>query len=590
MRTIRLALAQINPTVGDFEGNMEKVAQFTRQAVQKGCDIVAFPEMTLTGYPPEDLLLKPEFIEDNLHYLEKLLPLSKEITMIVGFVDRQDDIFNTAGVLHRGKLAGKYHKHYLPNYGVFDEDRYFQVGESLPVFRFQDTVIGVNICEDIWYPGGPTHDQSLYGNAEIIINISASPYVAGKAKNRFKMMSVRAEDNEVIVAYVNLVGGQDELVFDGNSFIISEVGELIAHAPAFEEALIVADLHPDNVFNRRLHDPRRRKDKLLSIPESPIEEIPLEPFKKTKPSTKSLLHAPIKAPFLEPPEEVYEALKLGLRDYVHKNRFQKVLIGISGGIDSALVATIAADALGNENVVGIAMPSEFTSESSKRDARQLAQNLGITFYEIPITRLYHTYLEELQPYFKDLPMDITEENIQARIRGNILMAFSNKFGWLVLATGNKSEISVGYCTLYGDMVGGFSVIKDVPKTMVYQLAAYRNRVAGKALIPESILQKAPSAELRPNQKDTDSLPPYDILDPIIEAYVEKDLSYEEILSQGFDESVVRRVIRMVDGNEYKRRQGAPGIKITYRAFGKDRRFPITNRYNPYEEYQNNKKS
>jgi len=587
MRTIRLALAQINPTVGDFENNVKKVEHFTKLAIQQECDIVAFPEMCLTGYPPEDLLLKPEFIDDNLKYLEKLLPLSKDITMIVGYVDRQDDIFNTAGVLHQGKLAGKYHKHYLPNYGVFDEDRYFQVGESLPVFKFRDTMIGVNICEDIWYPGGPTHDQSLYGNAEIIINISASPYVAGKAKNRFKMMSVRAEDNEVIVAYVNLLGGQDELVFDGNSFIISEVGELIAHAPAFEEALVVADLHPDNVFNRRLHDPRRRKDKLLSIPESPIELFELE-TRETAPKKRKPVQ-PVKAPFLEMIPEVYEALKLGLRDYVHKNRFQKVLIGISGGIDSALVATIATDALGKDNVVGVAMPSEFTSEASKTDARQLAENLGITFYEVPITRLYHTYLEELKPFFKDLPMDITEENIQARIRGNLLMAFSNKFGWLVLATGNKSEISVGYCTLYGDMVGGFSVIKDVPKTMVYQLARYRNQLGETPVIPESILKKAPSAELRPDQKDTDSLPPYEVLDPIIEAYVVKDLSYEEILSQGYDPQVVRRVIRMIDGNEYKRRQGAPGIKITYRAFGKDRRFPITNRYNPYEEYQNNKK-
>lgn len=584
MRRLRLALAQINPTVGDLEGNFKKIVEYVEKALDVQADIVAFPEMVIPGYPPEDLLLKPEFIDDNLDYLHQLLPYSKNITIIVGFVDRQDDIFNAAGVLHNGVLAGVYHKHFLPNYGVFDEDRYFQAGTELPVFLFQDVHLGINICEDIWYPGGPTRDQALYGNAEIVINISASPYVVGKGQNRFRMMAVRAEDNDVIVAYVNLVGGQDELVFDGNSFIISEEGDLIAHAPPFEETLIVADLHPDNVFNRRLHDPRRRKEKLFIPEDKIIRRIPLPPRSSgtlQKPTIET-----IQAPFPEKTAEVYEALKLGLRDYVQKNRFEKVILGISGGIDSALVATIAVDALGKENVVGVLMPSAFTSQQSLTDARELIKNLGIAHYEISITPLYKAFLEQLQPYFKDLPMDITEENLQARIRGNLLMALSNKFGWLVLSTGNKSEISVGYCTLYGDMVGGFSVIKDVPKMMVYELARYRNRVAGQNLIPESILTKPPSAELRPGQKDTDALPPYEVLDPIMQAYVERDLSYEEIISQGFDPKMVQKVIRLVDGNEYKRRQGAPGIKITHRAFGKDRRFPITNRYNPFEEYQN----
>ncbi len=588
MRRLRLALAQINPTVGDLEGNFKKIVAYVKKAAKLGADIVAFPEMVIPGYPPEDLLLKPEFIDDNLDYLQKLLPYSKDITIIVGFVDRQDDIFNAAGVLHRGVLAGVYHKHFLPNYGVFDEDRYFQAGTELPVFLFQDVRLGINICEDIWYPGGPTRDQALYGNAEIVINISASPYVVGKGENRFRMMAVRAEDNDVIVAYVNLVGGQDELVFDGNSFIISEEGDLIAHAPPFQESLIVADLHPDNVFNRRLHDPRRRKEKLFIPEDKIIRHIPL-PNRPTSGKSKPAIQT-LRAEFPEKTAEVYEALKLGLRDYVQKNRFHKVLLGISGGIDSALVATIAVDALGKDNVIGVLMPSEFTSRQSLKDARQLVQNLGVQHYEIPITPLYRAFLEQLQPYLKDLPMDITEENLQARIRGNLLMALSNKFGWLVLSTGNKSEISVGYCTLYGDMVGGFSVIKDVPKTLVYELARYRNRLAGRALIPESILSKPPSAELRPGQKDTDALPPYELLDPIVEAYVERDLSYEEIISQGFDPRTVQQVIRLVDGSEYKRRQGAPGIKITHRAFGKDRRFPITNRYNPFEEYQNGKRS
>lgn len=575
MRTIRLALAQMNSIVGDLEGNIKKSINFINEAIGKGVDVIAFPELSITGYPPEDLLLKPGFIEDNLKYLNKLLPYSRDITIITGFVDKKDDIFNSAAVLNNKKLASIYHKHFLPNYGVFDEDRYFQNGHEIPVYILNDINIGINICEDIWYPYGPTRDQALYGNAEIIINISASPYSIGKTRERLNMLMQRAIDNTVIVAYAGTVGGQDELVFDGNSVIISENGELIAKAPSFKEKLIIADLHPDNVFTTRLHDPRRRKEKLLVTKEKILQQINLSSTStlKKKPSIKQEIFN-----FPEKNEEIYEALKLGLQDYVRKNRFEKVVIGLSGGIDSALVGIIGSDALGPKNVIGIIMPSEFTSKQSLKDAHLVAKNLNILVQEIPIDKITEVYSKELKPHFRGKKKDITEENLQARIRGNLLMALSNKFGWLVLSTGNKSEVSVGYCTLYGDMVGGFSVIKDVPKQLVYELCHYRNKIAGKDLIPKSILTKAPSAELKPNQKDSDSIPPYEVLDPILKAYVEEDCSYEEIVSHGYKPEDVRKTINLVDGNEYKRRQGAPGIKITHRAFGKDRRFPITNRY------------
>lgn len=576
MRTLRLALAQINHVVGDLEGNYKKVVYYIEEAKKLGADLIAFPEMVITGYPPEDLLLKPEFIEDNLYYLHKLLGHTEGITAIVGFVDRENDIYNAAAVLTNQKIAGIYHKTFLPNYGVFDEDRYFQAGQEVQVFTLNDVCIGVNICEDIWYPGGPTRDQALYGGAEVIINISSSPYHYGKAIFRYQMLSTRAEDNDVIVAYVNTVGGQDELVFDGNSMVFSEEGDLLSKAPSFEEFLLTVTLHPDNVFSKRIHDPRRRKEKLTVPPEKMISKVNLDSLPKRK--EIQFKESGI-TEFLEMDEEVYKALQTGLRDYVRKNRFEKVVIGISGGIDSALVLAIAVDALGKDNVIGVSMPSQYTGKDSKSDARKLAKNFGITFFEVPIGNLYNVIMDELKPVFENRPADTTEENIQARIRGNLLMSISNKFGCLVLATGNKSEISVGYCTLYGDMAGGFSVIKDVPKTMVYELARYRNRISGSDVIPENILEKAPSAELKPDQKDTDSLPPYDKLDPILRAYVEQDLSLDEIISMGFDENTVARVIHLVDGNEYKRRQAAPGIKITHRAFGKDRRFPITNHFN-----------
>ncbi|MEJ2634172.1 MAG: NAD+ synthase [Calditrichia bacterium] len=577
MRIFRLALAQINNIVGDFEANYAKITKYIDEARANGADAIAFPELALTGYPPEDLLLKPGFIEENLTYLHKLLNHTNDITVIVGFVDRQDDIYNAAAILHKKKVAGIYHKNFLPNYGVFDEDRYFQAGQKTQVYLLNDVRIGVNICEDIWYPGGPTRDQALYGDAEVVINISSSPYHAGKAQDRFRMLSVRAEDNDAIVAYVNTVGGQDELVFDGNSMVLSEEGKLLAKAASFEETMMTIELHPDNVFNKRLHDPRRRKEKLFMPPEKRVEIIEMEPH---SPRDASKFKDSAVTDFMDMTAEVYKALEIGLRDYVQKNRFKKVVIGVSGGIDSALVSAIAVDALGRNNVVGVSMPSHYTTSHSKTDAQKLAENLGITFHEIPIKKLFQDFSAELKPIFKDLPEDSTEENIQARLRGNLLMALSNKFAWLVLATGNKSEVSVGYCTLYGDMVGGFSVIKDVPKTMVYELARFRNQLAGTDLIPANILKKAPSAELKPDQKDTDSLPPYDILDAILRAYVELDHSADEIISMGFEPQTVKKVISMVDGNEYKRRQAAPGIKITHRAFGKDRRFPITNHFNP----------
>ena len=575
MRSIRVALAQINSTVGDIKGNSRKIVEYVKAAANKGAEVIAFPELTLTGYPPEDLLLKPGFIEDNLEHLNKLIPHSKDITIVVGFVDKQDDIFNAAAILNNQKLAGIYHKHFLPNYGVFDEDRYFQNGKETPVYVLNDINIGISICEDIWYPYGAPRDQALYGNAEILINLSASPFSIGKTRQRLQMLKQRALDNTVIVAYVGTVGGQDELIFDGNSVIISEDGALIAKSPAFREHLLLADLHPDNVFTQRLHDPRRRKEKLFVPREKVVQLVQLS---KTRPSKKkpSIKHEIIKSQNSN--EEIYEALKLGLKDYVKKNHFEKVVLGLSGGIDSALVASIAVDALGSKNVIGIIMPSEFTTRQSTKDAHQLAKNLKIKIHEIWIDKIMNVYQQDLNPIFKKERRDITEENLQARIRGNLLMALSNKFGWLVLATGNKSEVSVGYCTLYGDMVGGFSVIKDVGKQLVYELSRFRNEIGGKAIIPKSILTKEPSAELKHNQKDSDTIPPYEVLDPILRAYVEEDRSFEEIVSQGFKPADVRKTIQLVDGNEYKRRQGAPGIKITLRAFGKDRRFPITNRY------------
>ncbi|MBI4824721.1 MAG: NAD+ synthase [Nitrospirae bacterium] len=573
MKTLRLALAQINPTVGDIEGNVKKILRYIKEAKDYSAEVVAFPELSVTGYPPEDLLLKPQFISDNLKGLDTIRENTEGIVVVMGFVDRKTDIYNAAGIISQKTLIDVYHKIYLPNYGVFDEQRYFQAGTRHTVYQVGDAIVGVNICEDIWYPEGPTRTQALMG-AEVIININASPYTMGKARFREQMLSTRASDSAVLVAYLNTVGGQDELVFDGESLVINEMGQTIAKGRQFEEELIVIDLDLDAVFMRRLHDPRRRQQ-VLSLEGNDIKTIPIPhvsaPVRKKR---KPLPQREIKV--MEPIEEVYNALVLGVSDYVRKNDFKGVLIGLSGGIDSAVVSAIAVDALGAENVTCLFMPSKYTSSESREDSYGLVKNLGIKIIEIPIDSILKSYLDTLSPEFKGLPSDVTEENIQARVRGNILMAFSNKFGMLVLTTGNKSEMSVGYATLYGDMAGGFAVIKDVPKTMVYELAKWLNRHA--VLIPERVLYKEPSAELKPDQKDTDTLPPYPVLDPILKAYIEEERSFEEILSMGCEEECARKVVSMIDRSEYKRRQSPPGIKITPKAFGKDRRFPITNKY------------
>lgn len=577
MDTLRVGLGQINVCVGDLRGNLKKILEYIESARSLGVDILCFPELAVTGYPPEDLLLKSSFIEDNLEVLDRIRAASDGLTLVVGFVDKKEDIYNAAAIIHNRDLVDIYHKRYLPNYGVFDENRYFQSGTRAPVYKLGDVTFGVNICEDIWYPGDPTREQAILGDAQVIINISSSPYYASKVRSREQMLSVRASDYSVVVVFCNLVGGQDELVFDGHSVVIGETGKVIARASGFREELLIADISPDRVFRSRLHDPRRRKEKYaLRVESREAQLITLAQSKSERDSRPQIIHRVEEFMCVE--EEVFRALVLGTRDYVMKNGFKKVLVGLSGGIDSSLVAAIAVEALGNENVIGVRMPSRYSSEGSIRDAEQLSKGLGIELLTIPIEKAFSAYLDMLSQVFIGKEHDVTEENIQTRIRGNILMALSNKFGWLVLTTGNKSEMGVGYCTLYGDMAGGFAVIKDVPKTLVYRIAEFYNKWKGKELIPKAVLEKPPSAELRPNQKDTDFIPPYDILDPILKAYVEDDLSVEEIIALGFDEDIVKRVIKMVDLNEYKRRQSPPGIKITVRAFGKDRRFPITNLY------------
>ncbi len=576
MHRLRVGIAQINTTVGDFTGNADKILKMIEESRSSGVDLLTFPELAICGYPPEDLLFKPKFISENLRTLEKVIKASPGITAIVGFVDSGDDIFNAAAIIHDGELVGVYHKIFLPNYGVFDEDRYFRAGTECSVWEIGDIKFGVNICEDIWYEAGPATTQA-YSGAEVIINISASPYHFGRGGIRERMISTRAADNVAVFVYNNLIGGQDELVFDGNSLIIDETGKLVAKGKQFEEDLIIADIDVESVFRTRLHDPRWRKELLLHEEQGwrQTEKIIISGtlYNTEKPDLPSR-----SIERLEKNAEVYHALVLGTHDYIRKNGFEKVLIGLSGGVDSSIVATIAVDALGNDNVIGVAMPSRYSSPGSESDAELLARNLGIEFLTIPIEKAFNTYLEMLEESFAGQEPNVAEENLQARIRGNILMALSNKFGWLVLTTGNKSETATGYSTLYGDMAGGFGIIKDVPKTIVYELCKYRNSVSDIEIIPESVIKKAPSAELRSNQKDIDSLPPYEILDPILTAYVEEDKSIEQIIALGIDEKYVRQAARLVDGSEYKRRQAPPGIKITPRAFGKDRRLPITNRF------------
>jgi NAD+ synthase (glutamine-hydrolysing) len=574
VRRLRIGLAQINTTVGDLRGNTDRIIDGLKSAREHYVDLVLFPELGIPGYPPEDLLLKPSFIEANRACLEELLPHTRGLTAVVGFVDVDSDIYNAAAVLHDGQLAGVYHKALLPNYAVFDEVRYFKAGEGFPLFELDGIVFGVSVCEDIWYPVGPPERQAAAG-AELLVNISASPYHMGKIHERERMLATRAADNVAVVAFCNQVGGQDELVFDGSSVIIDERGQVVARGQAFAEDFVVADVDMRSVFRQRLHDPRRRKGELAHLYR--LDKVRRLHLSHTASHVDRPLVTPVVSPLPDHLHEVYQALLLGTRDYVQKNGFQTVVVGLSGGIDSSLVATIAADALGAENVVGVSMPSRYSSDHSLEDAEALTEALGIRYVRVGIERAFQAYLEILSEAFSDTQTGVAEENLQARARGNVLMALSNKFGWLVLTTGNKSELAVGYATLYGDMAGGFAVIKDVPKTLVYELAAHRNRVIGPA-IPERVLNKAPSAELRPNQKDSDSLPEYADLDPILHAYVEEDRGFREMVALGFDEATVRQVIRLVDRNEYKRRQAPPGVRITGRAFGKDRRLPITNKY------------
>ena len=577
-RTVRIALAQVNSVVGDLPGNAQRVIEFIGHAREMGAELVAFPELVLTGYPPEDLLLRPEFIDQNMAALEEVTRATRGITAIVGFAQRAEDVYNAAAIAHDGQVVGVYHKSHLPNYSVFDEVRYFRPGRNPFVVKRGALTFGVNICEDIWLPSN-MNQLAVYGDADLVINLSSSPFHMGKSVARDRMLATRAQDAVSIVAFVNSVGGQDELVFDGNSRVFGPRGETLALAKSFEEDLVVLDIDLNEVFSARLKDPRSREAQ-REEPSEPIPTVELSPV--AEPARPPLQSRKVQTPAGE--AEVYEALIVGTRDYVRKNRFERVVLGASGGIDSALTASVAVDALGPENVTAVFMPSPFTTPESEEDAIALATNLGIRLVTLPIGAEMEAYKKTLRPVFEGRPEDVTEENIQSRIRGNLLMALSNKFGWLVLTTGNKSEYATGYTTLYGDMAGGFAVLKDVQKTLVYELARYRNVRAGRAAwIPDRTIKRPPTAELRSGQLDTDVLPPYDVLDPILRAYVEEDWEVDRIVAMGHDRDLVQRIIRMVDRAEYKRRQAPPGIRITPRALGKDRRLPITNRHQAWRD-------
>ena len=588
MRSLRIAMAQINPTVGDIVGNTRLIQTWIKEARRAKADLVAFPELAITGYPPEDLLFKPRFIEDTHRALKAVAAEARGVVVVVGYVGQgatavsasdassfplsgRHELYNEAALLSDRRILATYRKRHLPNYGVFDESRYFHPGSRLPLLVLNGATIGVNICEDIWFSDGPTRAQAAAG-AEVIVNINASPFHVGKGRMREQVLATRARENRVIVTYTNTVGGQDELVFDGCSMIVDQAGEIVGRGKAFDQDLIVADLDVAAVGRARLAQGRKK-------PLPPRVAALIDRVDVRLPARKS---QSVVVPDLEPPlgrlDEAYRALVLGVQDYVRKNGFKRVVIGLSGGVDSAITAVIAVDALGAENVLGVFMPSPYTSRASREDVADLASRLHIQVDTLSITATFKSYLRALSRSFKGRRPDTTEENLQARIRGNLLMAYSNKFGHLVLTTGNKSEMSVGYATLYGDMAGGFAVIKDVPKTMVYELSYMRNQVGPAPVIPKRVLERAPTAELRPDQKDEDSLPPYAILDPILKAYVEEDRALEDIAAMGFDRETVARVIALVDRSEYKRRQAPLGIKITHRAFGKDRRMPITNGY------------
>lgn len=572
-RPFRLALAQINPAVGDIGGNVRLIIDSIREAEKKGPDVVVFPELAVTGYPPEDLLLKPRFVGDSEKALARIAPHTKRTAVILGLISRGQNsrLYNSAAIFSGGELTDLYHKIHLPNYGVFDEVRYFSPGNRIPVYEYRGVRLGVTICEDIWFEEGPAKAQAEAG-AEIIININASPYHMGKAGQRKKHLYNISRKSQVCIAYLNTVGGQDELVFDGGSIVVDHGGRTLLSAPQFEQGIFLVDVDVGALRKARLRKNRGKPGEDWCRP----IKLPSRPSAGKRPRLSR-----VSSKAMGTYREVYDALVLGTRDYVEKNGFKEVLIALSGGIDSSLVASVAVDALGPARVHGIFLPSCYTSGDSRKDAYGLARNLDISIHEISITPLFEGYLKALKPHFRANKPDTTEENLQARIRGNLVMAMSNKFGWLVLTTGNKSEMSVGYATLYGDMAGGFAVIKDVPKTLVYELCGWRNRKAHRRWIPNNVLKKPPSAELRPDQRDTDSLPPYEVLDPILEAYVEEDCSLDEIIDSGCNRECASKVIRMIDLSEYKRRQAPPGIKITPRAFGRDRRYPITNRYRNY---------
>jgi NAD+ synthase (glutamine-hydrolysing) len=570
---LRIALAQINPTVGDLKGNAELIIEQARQARAAGAALVAFPELAICGYPPEDLVLKDYFLGDCQETLLSVAAACSDIVALVGVPLKEDGaVYNAAAILAGGEVVGRYRKVWLPNYAVFDEKRYFAPGDRVALLEMGGVKLGISICEDIWEKNGPGEAAATAGGATVVMNLSMSPYHVGKGVQREAMLSERARTTGAYVCYVNGVGGQDELIFDGQSLAFDPRGEMIGRAVQFKEELMVFDVDPQ--VAKAARGSRLGDSSLSAEPPWPVEVYSLE---TAVPSS-----SPVPAPLCETlsaEAEVYEALCLGVRDYAGKNGFRAVVMGISGGIDSALTACIAKDALGGDKVHTVSMPSRYSSAGTKNDARETAELLGVHYYEIPIEGMFGSYLESLSPYLEPGKPGTTEQNLQARIRGNLLMALSNKFGWLVLTTGNKSETAVGYATLYGDMAGGFAVLKDVPKTLVYRLAAYRNSLGpGPGPIPRSTIERAPSAELAANQTDQDTLPPYDILDRIIEAYVVNDDSVDEIAALGIDRALVQRVVGMIDGNEYKRRQAAPGVRITLKAFGKDRRLPITNRY------------
>ena len=577
MTVLRIALAQLNPTVGDLDANLTKLTDAYDRADAAGCDIVAFPELSTTGYPPEDLLLKPGFVADNRLILDKLAARTRRCAAVVGFVDEDRDLYNAAAVCANGDVLGTYRKRLLPNYAVFDESRYFTAGtdnDPLELYVIGGVKVGISICEDIWSPFGPLATQSA-GGAELSININGSPYHWRKGPARERMIATRAADASSAIVYVNQVGGQDELVFDGGSLVFDADGNLLARASQFIEELMIVDVPIPPIYRKRLLDPRGRRTE-VELPLVYVSESPRVNAVNTGVDTVPSRN-PIAAP-LGPDRELYDALVLGTRDYCRKNGFTDVVIGLSGGIDSTIVACIAADALGPEHVHGVSMPSRYSSDHSKSDAQLLAENLGIEYRTISIEPAFQSYLDMLSPSFADRQPGLTYENLQSRCRGQVLMALSNEFGWMVLATGNKSEMAVGYFTIYGDSVGGYAVIKDVLKTRVTELCRYVNRAAGRDVIPPAVITKPPSAELRPDQRDDQSLPPYGVLDPILELYVEDDRTAAEIIELGHDEAVVRRVTRLVDVAEYKRRQCPPGVRVSPKAFGKDRRMPITSGY------------